>query len=279
MSFRTWMYVFAIIGLTSPALVQTEEEESEQRQAEQQDTPAYEPPLPFPVKILEDTAAADARARGEEEARQREIAALAAQEGMNAATQAIKDATLDMRDSAQISTLLVGIGTIFLFATIWLTWRAVRDTRDIGQKQVRAYIALKDCRIDGIAKGQKATAFLNFVNSGQSPCYITATSIGIGFEPTPIQATPVLATEPKSSPSSEGHGGVFAHSVSTKREISSQEFAAYAAGKMGFVVTCQIIYRDVFDIEHETRVSVYRTAQKPATPSGLSVLSIGNKHT
>ncbi|MGC1494707.1 MAG: hypothetical protein WA790_02780 [Sulfitobacter sp.] len=146
MSIRSWLYVFAL-GLTLATSGQAQEQtESTQVDATQQQPP-FDPPLPFPVEIVEGDAAADARKRGEEEARQREIADLAAQEGMNVATQAIKDATLDMRNYAQTSTWLVAVGTIFLFATIWLTWRAVRDAREIGQKQVRAYVTISEVNI------------------------------------------------------------------------------------------------------------------------------------
>ena len=115
MPFRPWMYVFAL-GLTLATSGQAQDQtESPQGEANQQSQPPYEPPLPFPVEIAEDKTAADARERGEEEARQREIADLAAQKGMNAATQAIKTATNDVRDYALYSTIAVCIGTALLF--------------------------------------------------------------------------------------------------------------------------------------------------------------------
>ena len=148
MPFRTWMYVFAIIGLTGPALGQTEEEaQAEQGQTAEQQQPASDLPLPFPVEIIENQATTDARQNREEESRQNEIADLVAQEGMNAATQAIKDATLDMRDSAQDSTILVGIGTLLLVITLVLTAqanraavRSVKLTENFASNQLRPWV-------------------------------------------------------------------------------------------------------------------------------------------
>jgi len=91
------------------------------RQTSRQQAPPQAFPAPIRVTIVEDQSTTDARYRDEEESRQREIADLAAQEGMNSATQAIKDATLDMRDFTQTSTWLVGIGTGLLVVTLALT--------------------------------------------------------------------------------------------------------------------------------------------------------------
>lgn len=187
--------------------------------------------------------------------------------------------SLGMLVVSALMAVVTGVGVWFVWQTLIATQAMAKDTRDMGEKQVRAYITLKDCRIDGIAEGQKVTAFLNFVNSGHSPCYITATAIGIGYEPTPIKTTPVLAPETKLTPSSEGAGREFSHTISTKRELNFEEFAAYTSGEMGFVVTCEITYKDVFGHERQTIETVYRTVHKPADANGLSTLSVGNKHT
>ena len=107
-------------------------------------------PTPFPVQIVEDDTAADARQRSEEETRQREIADLAAQEGMNAATQAMNRATQRMAEYAFWSTVFVAIGTVLLIITLVLTWMAKRAaqaaidvTRSVGQAQTRAYLSVR----------------------------------------------------------------------------------------------------------------------------------------
>ena len=72
--------------------------------------------MPLPIEIVESQAAAEARERHEAEARQRDIADLAAQQGMNAATQAMNAATQRMAEYAFWSTFLVAVGTA---AVVW----------------------------------------------------------------------------------------------------------------------------------------------------------------
>jgi len=177
MSFRSWLLVITL-GLTLTTSGQAQEEaQSGQREANSEGQQPYEPPLPFPIEIIESPAETEARDSRESEARQREIADLAAQEGMNAATQAMNGATQRMAEYAFWSTVFVAIGTVFLFATIWLTWRAVGDTREIGQKQARAYLVLQFGDVefnvldnkDGSNLGVKIGVSLT--NSGSTPGY------------------------------------------------------------------------------------------------------------
>ena len=69
---------------------------------------------------------------------------------MNAATEAINRATQRMAKYAFWSTVFVGVGTVLLIWTLWLTRqanKAARDavsvTREIGKKQLRAYLVLE----------------------------------------------------------------------------------------------------------------------------------------
>ena len=175
MPFRTWLLI-ASLGLTFGAgLGQAQEQtEAPQGQADKQQEPAQ--PLPLPVVVVEDDAATDARRRREEEAQQREVEDLVAQKGMNAATQAIKSATNDMRDYALYSTVAVWVGTALLFYTLCLSrsansaaHTAVRVTREVGERQVRAYVGVAT-GASSIADGQVIveTVVKNF---GQTPAY------------------------------------------------------------------------------------------------------------
>jgi len=139
MSFRTWMYAVAFgLALTGSGQAQ-QETQDEQGQASEHQSPAENLPIPLPVEIVEDQSATDARQAREDEANQRQIDDLIAQEGMNAGTQAINAATEDMRDYAYVQTWLVGIGTVLLFVTLILTLMAnkaaqaaVEITRTVG---------------------------------------------------------------------------------------------------------------------------------------------------
>jgi len=125
--FKRYWIIAAAFGLALSTSGQAQEQaESAQRKAGEQSQPSYDLPLPFPVEIIEDQAATDARNSRENESQNNEIADLEAQQGMNAATQAIKDATLDMRDYALASTVAVWVGTALLIATLFLSWGANR---------------------------------------------------------------------------------------------------------------------------------------------------------
>ncbi|MEC5292386.1 hypothetical protein VSX64_16965 [Aurantimonas sp. C2-6-R+9] len=121
--------------------------------------------------------------RREEESAQREIEDLAAQQGMNAATQAMNDATQRMADYAWWSTLLVGIGTVLLVATLLLTLAANRAAvraadaafkandlmKVIAQHQLRAYLAPDNMSHARRVDGRHVDYILKLKNFGQTP--------------------------------------------------------------------------------------------------------------
>jgi hypothetical protein len=134
--------------------------------------------LPLLVEIIESDATADARQRSEDEAKEREIRDLAAQQGMHLATEAMNDATQRMAQYALWSTLIVGFGTALLFWTLWETRKANRSTqaavevtREIGQAQLRAYLDISDNTLELNWKTGYAHVKLVFKNSGQTPAY------------------------------------------------------------------------------------------------------------
>jgi len=124
-----------------------EKTQGKQGDAATQQKPAQKLPIPLPVKIISDKSTTEARERREAETSQREKDDLVAQQGMNAATQAMNKATQDMAFYSKLSTIFVGIGTVLLIWTLWLTWGAnkaavgaVDATREVGQAQLRAYL-------------------------------------------------------------------------------------------------------------------------------------------
>ena len=180
-SYRIIIAALGLICLTT--LGQAQEQASEpKRETATQQQPAQTLPIPLPVDIVEDKTTAEARERHEAEARQREKEDLVAQQGMNRATQAMNEATQRMADYAYWSTGLVGFGTFLLVITLWLTRQAnkaaqaaVEVTRDIGEKQVRAYLYCKSAEY----RFEKETlvAILELENTGQSPARnVTATA-------------------------------------------------------------------------------------------------------
>lgn len=162
------------------ALGQAQEKtESAQRQAETQQEPAQALPIPLPVKIVEDEAASDARRSSEEETRQREISDLIAQEGMNAATQAMNGATQRMAEYAFWSTVFVAVGTVLLIVTLWLTLQAnkaaiksVNVAEKMGRLQTQAYLSFGGTELFYLVEDGDPVRLQvrpKFKNTGQSP--------------------------------------------------------------------------------------------------------------
>lgn len=181
MSRHYWITVFAF-GLILFASIGSAQDEaqSEQGQIQKLQKPAQTLPIPLPVDIVEDEATADARRRNEVEARQRQIEDLIAQKGMNAATQAMNEATQKMAVYNRYSTILVGVGTFLLFVTLWLTHQANKSareavgvTQDIGQRQLRAYIGVVsgELLIRGAPPNQIVHFHVALKNTGQTPAY------------------------------------------------------------------------------------------------------------
>ena len=175
---RSYRFAIIALGLTLFASLGQAEEKAkpEDRETTQQERPSQTLPIPLPVHIVEDHAAADARERREEEARQREIEDVAAQVSMDASTRAMNDATQDMREYSFYSTLLVGIGTVLLFVTLFLTWqanRAAQDavtvTREIGEAQIRAFLFVGGEQITSDYHSVIPEIEIMVFNHGQTP--------------------------------------------------------------------------------------------------------------
>lgn len=185
MSRRFWFSAFALGLILFTALGQTQEKaQDEQGQIQAEQRPAQTLPIPLPVDVIEDEATAEARKRREAEARQREIDNLIAQQGIDKATQAMNEATHQMADYAKYSTWLVGIGTVLLFVTLWLTRQANRAaqaavdvTRELGQAQVRAYVSWHRAKIHHSTDALGLLAAIDFIpvikNTGQSPAFMS----------------------------------------------------------------------------------------------------------
>jgi hypothetical protein len=168
-----------------------------------------------------------------------------------------------------LGAVLTGVGAVFV-------WMAISNDREVGHAQVRAYVCLRDCWISKVTAGEFVVVNLGFINSGQSPCFIEACAIGISTPSLPIVEIPDLSPVKKIGASYEEAGGCFSHQIKTKRVLTQAEFSLYDSGNFGFVVSCKIIYRDVFRAKQETMVSVYRIAEKDTPEHQMSVLSFGN---
>jgi hypothetical protein len=254
-----WIIAVAL-GLTiTSALGQTKEQAENTREEteEQQSPPTLSIASPLSVEIVEDQSAAQARQRREEESRQTEIADLAAQQGMNVATQSIERATRDMRDYAFYSTIAVWAGTVLLILTLVLSWMAnraaqaaVRVTREIGRAQATSYLVMEYV----ITRPSNAVILAEYSvkNVGITPSQQTEMTIKVRPNNVsgPKDADPFSKTKKISLDAIAGGATSQSFVMFSSRE--DPEFFAAWPPREGIIVVAdvEIIWSDVFGEQH-----------------------------
>ncbi len=266
MSFRAWVYA-AALGLTvfaSSGQAQ-QETQSEQGQPDTGQEPAQTLPVPLLVEIVGDEAEAEASQRREEEASQREIDDLVAQQGMNAATQAMNDATQKMAFHSLLSTIFVGVGTVLLVATLLLTWqanraavKAVEITEEVGKKQIRAYVHTDHVTTSVFPAGPSINVRIGVKNFGQSPARGLNLSYMWIVERVPFSSDwwndiPEPSSQGDLPPGATAFVQLKAErSVDASKSFGKADYRDVVGGAASFWVIAKISYKDIFGNERET---------------------------
>lgn len=285
---RNWIVVTAFgLALVVASLGQAQEQsQNEQGSAAHQQSPAETLPLPGPLYVIEDEPTADARKRSEQEAAQREIDDLVAQQGMNAATQAMNDATQRMADFAYAQTWLVGIGTVLLFVTLWLTWQAnqaaqnaVAVTDRIGQAQVRAYISVDPAALPKLVIGEVPECRFSVKNYGQSPALKVSvvSAVVTGTRPLPAFTGDLVRPEGRRSPPTVtlSTNEPFVGSAKGPEVLTMEQHSAVmGAEEVCLYLAGRVDYLDVFKAEHFTRFC-YVLLKAPTVPGGYDWSTVG----
>lgn len=260
-----WIFTSAIVlTLLSPQGQAQEKAQNSQRQTTQEQKPTQTLPIPLPVDIVVDKASADARERREAETRQHEIDDLAAQQGMNLATQAMNEATQRMAFYSLISTFFVGIGTILLFYTLWLTRQANRvaqsavDVTDvIGKRQLRAYISVLPLNVTGVNVGEVPKAEFQISNDGQTPAYKVRQVSFIDILPHPLADHQGDLAHPFENEPIPSHvlqkSGTSTGEAIADEPITETITKITTSSDRRLYLTGVVIYQDIFEIERRTK--------------------------
>lgn len=255
MPYRAWLLIVAF-GLILPAPLLQAQEQADQPdgQAQSQQSPAIYLPNPLLIEIIEDEAEAEARRRHEEESRQREIDDLEAQQGMNAATQAMNEATQSMKHAAWLSTALVGLGTVLLIATLWLTrqanraaQKAVEVTEAIGISQMRAWLSFTEWRLDAAGSEGSVEGFyivLSWKNTGSTPAVNVRAFTGPAGDPRLTDDNNIFSGSDETT-STVGPSMSF----STSFPITPEEL--FATQSVPVIIRCAVAYDTVFEGVHK----------------------------
>lgn len=287
MSKHFWILIISIGFFTSLGHAQ-EAAQHEQRQEKTEPASTQGRQLPFPVEIVENKAKADARQGRENEARQRDMRGLSAQESMNTATQAIKDATLDMRNYALYSNWLVAIGTGLLVATLWLTRQAnraaqnaVEVTREIGEAQIRAYVNISSVDATSIQVGTNIPIKVGVKNYGATP----AREFAYVGKPhlVPPEKIESLGLPDLSylSPGSDlaPNDNAFLENTLIDVPLDDESIGLINEGTLKFVLVYYIKYKDIFDKQRITKCIL--TAQRIGNTNNynFAMSRVGNEST
>lgn len=286
---RHGLFVFAFGLILSVVLGQAQEQGEQAKGAtteKQGQTQIL--PLPVPVEIIESDAAAKTRKSGEDEAKEREIRDLAAQEGVNSATQSMNDATQRMAKYAFWSTVIVGFGTFLLVWTLWETRKAnkaaqnaVAVTRDIGMLQVRAYIGTANVMVKGIVVGETPEFSLNIKNTGQSPANRVKVRADVFLVVAgDVDRAPIRIPDPGPSYSTSTIAAGETVGIARKwsAPLSADQMALLSTNALTFAFAGHVVYRDVFEKTRRLTFKFNTTnVQADGTPGALRFCSRGNK--
>lgn len=274
MPFRTWMYAVALgLGLTTLGYAQEENSPLDQAAAVQDPNP-IDLPGPLPVIIIESDESAKTRSSIEAARAQREKDGLAAQQGIQLATEEMNQATQSMKNAAWLSTVLVGAGTVLLIWTLILTKNAnkaaqaaVEVTRTVGKAQTRAYVFFnmeriaKPFEID-IGNPTEISVDFEITNLGQTPAhnvrYIAEVIILNRSEKFGSEFFKIMGGQPIPDASLEPSGAINATAESAGPFIETDFRDCFLPeGNKRIFLIGQIFYDDVFDVSRETKFCYY----------------------
>ena len=177
---RSIAITFGLIFFANLGQAQAQNQSAEQSTPVKQENPQTLPiPLPVDIQstikvdVVESDAAANARERSENKRAQREVDDLIAQQGMNAATQAMNEATQQMAMYSLFSTCLVFVGTILLLLTLRETRKANVATKEAievaeiaGIDQTKAFLDIEGGEYQINNRG--IAGFVCLVNNGNT---------------------------------------------------------------------------------------------------------------
>jgi hypothetical protein len=124
--------------------------------------------------------------------------------------------------------------------------KAVEVTSNTARRQLRAYIAAKECVINW-ENERTIRAVVTLINTGQTPAYQVKAWLGIGDDPEgrPPQSVPHTSKNDVGS-------GLTSHIIGRNGPMSEDLWGRIRSRKTLFYFWGEMTYRDVFDDEHIT---------------------------
>ncbi|WP_128290920.1 hypothetical protein [Afifella aestuarii] len=260
----TWIATFAIgvILSLSPEAVKCQEQSNYEGGRSPVAEEPFVLPLTFPVTIVESDAEREAGDDREKRSEHREIENLVAQRNMERSAH-------EMVILGRWQTIFLLVGTAAIVWTLFETRKAVKAaddavivTREIGQKQTRAYISVRINVVPPL-RGSDMTTPVSFDvltrNFGHSPARNVQVILNTGWQPRQLP-TPC----PDMVRAAEMSSGGFTISASDEAEsrfrsdLTQEDFFVKDTNGGPTIPTIFgiVIYNDVFGDFHKTRFAI-----------------------
>ncbi len=285
MSRSYWLSIFAVVGWLVLAEQTIPNQANAQGQEAQDQAKTTEPSLP--VRILEQPKQSEADKRSQQEAAEREKQDLSAQQAMASGTK-----WLVWLSIAQI--VLAFFGTIALIYSILLNRRAtnaavqansntiiaIEQEQANAQRQLRAYILVRECRIDSFFVGLVPKAVVTIENFGQTPAAKMVGVINIHITQTEDENNQTVADEEffavRESESPLAPSGKVPMTIETKEVVSEHNFQQVISGAKSVFVFGRIEYVDSFDEPRRTEFRFRGVVRNGRLSESFNVCANGN---
>ena len=161
------------------------------------------------------------------------------------------------QDMAEWAFAVVLISIAALIATIigvGFVWATLRETRRIGQSQVRAYLNISIQNTSSFDEGIAAEVHIRIGNTGQSPARNVTRALEIKVVNEPIQIDAgVLGLAPEDGKFSAvpASGSIYVSNVSAK--ITKEQIAAIRDRRAAICIFAIVKYETVFESFHTER--------------------------
>lgn len=267
MSTRYRLYHLAVRGslaalllLATGALAQEPESGGigeDQRNHAQADSTAAE----FRPTITEDERAAAVDAEARQRSEQNAKDDLAAQQSMARSTEELVALT-----DRQITIGIVEAAFLVLTVgfTGWAAWSAaaaaratnsqVAVARETAERQLRAYLGIKEATMSLGGASNVIGVHLEFVNCGQTPAHKCQMKVGASLQDRETYSIDWEKVSASDKEESVVFPGISQH-IAPQVRLGRGDLAEFRAGRKMVVVYALIIYRDAFDRERRYRFS------------------------
>jgi hypothetical protein len=164
-----------------------------------------------------------------------------------------------------IFTALLAFGTVFLWRA---TVRLVKETKNTGERQLRAYVLMEGCGIKDVSVGKMPVASVLIKNFGQTPAHdVKAILSRLVFEVYNNAMLPPLIPDNERPRTGDviGPGGQRTYIFGNPDwPLDAQKFDQLGAGTHAIFAYGKLQYRDAFEVDRVTNFCLYC-----AGPAGL----------